>query len=124
MPPPAGCSRKGISRSCGLRSWGPAVRLSEKVALGYAFGSSLLSYLVDGTPRPFSATWAVTNRCNLRCSYCNCPFIDPTHLDLPRVALMFDRLRQMGVRRLGLAGGEPMMRKDIGDIVTMAKARG
>ncbi|MEO6026780.1 MAG: radical SAM protein [Candidatus Binatia bacterium] len=100
------------------------MRLSEKIALGYAFGSSLLSYLVDGTPRPFSATWAVTNRCNLRCSYCNCPFIDPTHLDLPRVALMFDRLQQMGVRRLGLAGGEPMMRKDIGEIVTMAKARG
>lgn len=99
------------------------MRLAEKVALGYAYGSSLLSYLVDGAPRPFSATWAVTNRCNLRCSYCNCPFIDPTALDLPRVAVMFDRLRAMGVRRLGLAGGEPMMRKDIGEIVAMAKAR-
>ena len=100
------------------------MRLAEKVALGYAYGSSLLSYLVDGAPRPFSATWAVTNRCNLRCSYCNCPFIDPTHLDLPRVATMFDRLQTIGVRRLGLAGGEPMMRKDIGEIVAMAKDRG
>jgi MoaA/NifB/PqqE/SkfB family radical SAM enzyme len=100
------------------------VRLAEKVALGYAYGSSLLSYLVDGAPRPFSATWAVTNRCNLRCSYCNCPFIDPTHLDLPRVATMFDRLQTIGVRRLGLAGGEPMMRKDIGEIVALAKDRG
>jgi MoaA/NifB/PqqE/SkfB family radical SAM enzyme len=100
------------------------VRLAEKLALGYAYGSSLLAYLVDGAPRPFSATWAVTNRCNLRCSYCNCPFIDPTNLDLPRVATMFDRLQAMGVRRLGLAGGEPMMRKDIGEIVQMAKARG
>ncbi len=100
------------------------MRLAEKLALGYAYGTSLLAYMVDGAPRPFSATWAVTNRCNLRCSYCNCPFIDPTALDLPQVAVMFDRLQAMGVRRLGLAGGEPMMRKDIGEIVAMAKARG
>ncbi len=61
------------------------MRLGEKLALGYAYGSSLLAYMIDGAPRPFSATWAVTNRCNLRCSYCNCPFIDPSHLDLTRV---------------------------------------
>lgn len=100
------------------------MRLAEKVALGYAYGTSLLAYLIDGAPRPFSATWAVTNRCNLRCSYCNCPFIDPTHLALPQVATMFDRLQVMGVRRLGLAGGEPMMRKDLAEIVALAKARG
>jgi MoaA/NifB/PqqE/SkfB family radical SAM enzyme len=100
------------------------VRLSDKLALGYAYGTSLLAYMVDGPPRPFSATFAVTNRCNLRCTYCNCPFIDPTHLDIPRIALLFDRLKAMGIRRLGLAGGEPMMRKDIGEIIAMAKARG
>ena len=79
--------------------------------------------MVDGPPRPFSATFAVTNRCNLRCTYCNCPFIDPTHLDLARIEILFDRLKAMGVRRLGLAGGEPMMRQDIGEIIAMAKAR-
>jgi MoaA/NifB/PqqE/SkfB family radical SAM enzyme len=100
------------------------VRAAEKLALGYAYGTSLLAYMVDGPPRPFSATFAVTNRCNLRCSYCNCPFIDPTDLDLARIAVMFDRLHDMGIRRLGLAGGEPMMRKDVGDIIELAKARG
>ena len=100
------------------------MRLPEKLALGYAYGTSLLAYMIDGAPRPFSATFAVTNRCNLRCSYCNCPFIDPTDLDLARIAVLFDRLRALGVRRLGLAGGEPMMRKDIGDIVALAKERG
>ncbi|MCC6847404.1 MAG: radical SAM protein [Deltaproteobacteria bacterium] len=100
------------------------MRLGEKLALGYAYGTSLLAYMADGAPRPFSATWAVTNRCNLRCGYCNCPFLDPSHLDLPRVALLFDRLRAMGIRRLGLAGGEPMLRKDLGEIVGLAKDRG
>jgi MoaA/NifB/PqqE/SkfB family radical SAM enzyme len=100
------------------------VRLAEKVSVGYAYGASLLAYMVDGAPRPFSATFAVTNRCNLRCEYCNCPFIDPTHLDLGRIATLFDRLHAMGVRRLGLAGGEPTLRADLGEIVALAKAQG
>lgn len=100
------------------------MRFTDKVPLGYAYGASLLAYMVDGVPRPFSATFAVTNRCNLRCSYCNCPYIDPTNLDLGRIDVLFGRLEGMGVRRLGLAGGEPMLRPDIGEIIAMAKARG
>jgi MoaA/NifB/PqqE/SkfB family radical SAM enzyme len=97
--------------------------IDAHVDMAVAFGRSLLSWYVDGTPRPFSATFAVTNRCNLRCSYCNTPFLDPTDLPLAKVELLFDRLARFGVKRLGLAGGEPMARKDIGDIVAMAKAR-
>ncbi len=100
------------------------MRLSEKVGIGYAFGTSLLAYMVDGAPRPFSATFAVTNRCNLRCAYCNCPYIDPTNLGLDRIATLFDRLQAMGIRRLGLAGGEPMLRHDLGEIIALAKERG
>ena len=99
------------------------MQLADKLALGYAYGASLLAYMVDGPPRPFSATFAVTNRCNLRCAYCNCPFIDPTHLDLQRIDVLFGRLQQMGIRRLGLAGGEPMLRPDLGEILAMAKRR-
>jgi MoaA/NifB/PqqE/SkfB family radical SAM enzyme len=43
---------------------------------------------------------------------------------LARIELLFDRLADFGVKRLGLAGGEPMVRKDIGQIVALAKARG
>src|SRR5262245_10572323 len=92
--------------------------------MALAFGRSLLSWYVDGTPRPFSASLAVTNRCNLRCTYCNTPFLDPNDLPLAKVEVLFDRLARFGVKRLGLAGGEPMVRKDIGEIVAMAKARG
>jgi MoaA/NifB/PqqE/SkfB family radical SAM enzyme len=99
------------------------VRLADKLAIGYAYGTSLLAYMVDGQPRPFSATFAVTNRCNLRCDYCNCPFIDPTNLDLGQIEVLFDRLQSMGVRRLGLAGGEPMLRADLGEIIAAAKRR-
>ena len=95
-----------------------------QAGLGYAFGASLLSYYVDGPPRPFSATFAVTNRCNLRCSYCNCPFMNPTDLRLAEVTELFARLHRMGIRRLGIAGGEPMLRPDLGDIIATAKEHG
>lgn len=100
------------------------MRVAEQLSVGYAYATSLLSYMVDGTPRPFSATFAVTNRCNLRCGYCNCPFIDPHNLDLGQIDTLFGRLQHMGVRRLGLAGGEPLLRADLGDIIAMAKGRG
>ncbi len=100
------------------------MRLADKLSIRYGYVTSLLAYMVDGPPRPFSATFAVTNRCNLRCGYCNCPFIDPAHLGLPRIAVLFRRLRQMGVRRLGLAGGEPMMRPDLDDVLRLAKDLG
>lgn len=98
--------------------------IDPRLGFALAFGRSLLSFSVSGAPRPVSATFAVTNRCNLRCSYCNTPFLDPTDLPLSRVELLFDRLANVGVKRLGLAGGEPMVRKDIGDIVALAKDRG
>lgn len=97
----------------------------ERLAIAAAFARSLWSFHVDeARPRPLSASFAVTNRCNLRCSYCNTPFLDPSELALEQIELLIDRLAQLGVKRLGLAGGEPLVRKDIGDIVGLAKAAG
>lgn len=96
----------------------------ERVRLAAGFGRSLLSWYVDGPAHPVSAAFAVTNKCNLRCSYCNTPFLDPTDLSLDRIAILFDRLKALGVSRLGLTGGEPLVRKDIGKIIALAKARG
>lgn len=98
------------------------MQLGEKARLGYAFSASLLSWLVDGPPRPFSATFAVTNRCNLRCSYCSCPLIDRGQLDLDAIAVLFERLAATGIQRLGLAGGEPTVRDDLPEIIALAKA--
>lgn len=100
------------------------MKWSDRLGLGYSYATSLLAYMVDGPPRPFSATFIVTNRCNLRCAYCNCPYIDPSDLDLARIETVFDRLAAIGVKRLGLAGGEPLLRPDLPDIVDAAKQRG
>ncbi|MEO6029672.1 MAG: radical SAM protein [Candidatus Binatia bacterium] len=89
-----------------------------------AFARSLYSYHVDGSPRPFSASLAITNHCNLRCDYCNAPFMAPGGLPLEKLELLFDRLYAIGIRRLGLFGGEPLVRKDCEDVARAAKARG
>jgi MoaA/NifB/PqqE/SkfB family radical SAM enzyme len=92
--------------------------------MGAAYAMSLLSWWRRGTPRPFSASFAVTNRCNLRCHYCNTPFLDPEDLPLDRVAELLRRLRSLGVVRLGLLGGEPLVRKDIGEMIRLARGMG
>ena len=92
--------------------------------MGMSYTQSLLSYHFDGSPHPFSASFAVTNKCNLRCVYCNCPYLDIPELNLQEIEILFTRLKKMGVVRLGLFGGEPLVRKDIGQIVDLAKSMG
>jgi MoaA/NifB/PqqE/SkfB family radical SAM enzyme len=96
----------------------------DLAGLAGAYGVSYLSQWTDGVPRPFSASLAVTNRCNIHCSYCNCPSLDPSELSVPEISIVLDRLRAMGVRRIGLVGGEPLVRRDFGEIVAAAKRRG
>jgi MoaA/NifB/PqqE/SkfB family radical SAM enzyme len=98
--------------------------ISDILATCAAFTRSLYSYYVDGLPRPFSASLAITNHCNLRCEYCNAPFLAPGGLALPKLELLFDRLYAIGVRRLGVFGGEPLVRKDCAQITASAKRRG
>ncbi len=67
---------------------------------------------------------SVTDRCNLRCHYCM-PENDPCllrHEDIMR----FEEIREvvgvavsMGVDKIRLTGGEPLVRKDIVDLVSM-----
>jgi MoaA/NifB/PqqE/SkfB family radical SAM enzyme len=92
--------------------------------MGMSYTQSLLAYHFNGSPRPFSASFAVTNRCNLKCLYCNCPNLITPELNITQIEQLFDKLKKIGVTRLGIFGGEPLMRKDIGDILDLAKRKG
>jgi len=98
--------------------------LVRRLRLATAFARSWWSYVHAGSPRPVSAALAVTNRCNLRCAYCNTPFVEPDELPLATIEVLLDRLWQLGVRRLGITGGEPLLRPDIGGILEAAADRG
>lgn len=91
---------------------------------GFELARSLVHFHSHAAPRPISASFALTNRCNLACSYCNFPNLDPTELSLDSIQKIFGNLAQMGVARLGLVGGEPFLRDDLPAIAASAKAHG
>ncbi|MGH3812017.1 MAG: radical SAM protein [Pseudonocardiaceae bacterium] len=65
---------------------------------------------------PLSVILQVTKRCDFDCNFCSeilqLPDPTPAQLDTMRANLA-------GVQRVFLSGGEPLMRKDFGDIVDM-----
>ena len=81
--------------------------------------------LVDGMGRTIvNLRISVTDRCNFRCTYCmpadNVEFMDRDKLltfeELTRVATIVSKL---GINRLRLTGGEPLMRKDLPKLIEM-----
>jgi cyclic pyranopterin phosphate synthase len=74
---------------------------------------------------------SVTDRCNFRCSYCMPKEVfDQRYTFLPHAALLsFEEITrlarlclQLGVRKLRLTGGEPLLRKDVERLVGMLAA--
>ena len=81
--------------------------------------------LIDGMGRTIvNLRISVTDRCNFRCTYCmpadNVEFMDRSNLlsfeEIQRVAQIVSR---MGINRIRLTGGEPLMRKNLPVLIKM-----
>lgn len=63
---------------------------------------------------------SVTDRCDLRCRYCmaeDMSFLPRSQiLTLEELAIIADRFIARGVRRIRLSGGEPLVRRDFGEL--------
>jgi AdoMet-dependent heme synthase len=73
---------------------------------------------------PYLAQLLPTRRCNLKCRFCDVPARPLPELDLTGMKQVIARLDRMGVAMLLITGGEPLIREDLCDIVTEARARG
>lgn len=72
---------------------------------------------------PFSAAFELTYGCNLKCNMCyQFPF-RKGELNTQEVKGILDQLADAGCLYLSLTGGEPLMRKDIWDIIEHARQR-
>jgi GTP 3',8-cyclase len=64
---------------------------------------------------------SVTDRCDLRCRYCmaeQMTFLPRSALlALEEIAIIAERFMARGVRKIRLSGGEPLVRRDIGELV-------
>lgn len=78
--------------------------------------------MTDGLGRRISyLRISVTDRCDLRCRYCmaeRMQFLPKNQvLTLEEIALLADLFIARGIDKIRLTGGEPLMRRDIGDLV-------
>jgi GTP 3',8-cyclase len=87
--------------------------------------TSALTPMTDTLGRPLrNLRLSVTDRCNLRCQYC---MPEEDYLWLPREDLLsFEEIRELvaifsdlGVDKIRLTGGEPLLRKDLPTLVSM-----
>ncbi|MDE0001088.1 MAG: radical SAM protein [Rhodospirillaceae bacterium] len=72
--------------------------------------------------RPISAGCLVTGKCNLKCQYCygNDESLPAEEMTTSEWAKAFLRLRNWGVMRVDLSGGEPTVRADLAEIADAA----
>lgn len=88
--------------------------------------------LADRLGRPLrDLRVSVTDRCNFRCGYCMPREVfGPDFTFLPRrelltfeeIALVVGAFALCGVRKVRLTGGEPLLRRDLGDLIAMLAA--
>lgn len=71
--------------------------------------------------RPLWVTFDVTRNCPSRCLYCTSWGENEKDLTTEQVFHIIRQLKTMGVIYLGLSGGEPLLRRDIVEIVRYAK---
>ncbi len=85
--------------------------------------------LADKLGRPLhDLRISITDRCNFRCTYCMPKEVFDTHYEFLRHAdlLRFEEIERLarvfvslGVRKLRITGGEPLLRKGVEDLVAM-----
>ncbi|MHC1576830.1 MAG: radical SAM protein, partial [Methanosarcinaceae archaeon] len=71
---------------------------------------------------PLSVLWEITNECNLRCKHCliDAGVQDKEEMSLEEVKSTIVQLAELNVLKITFGGGEPLVRKDLMDILDYA----
>lgn len=85
------------------------------------------SFFVDLEGKIGQAYLHVTDRCNMDCVGCYSRTSlrnKRTDMTLDQIKTIMDQIKDHGVTRIVISGGEPMLRKDIGEIIRYGKELG
>lgn len=76
--------------------------------------------------RPLNVSFFITNKCDLRCSYCNIPQTRGHHAQMTteQIKEMLDAYYAFGMVKFSVSGGEPLLRPDLGEVLQYASDLG
>jgi MoaA/NifB/PqqE/SkfB family radical SAM enzyme len=69
---------------------------------------------------PFYASFKVTHKCSLKCEFCNVWMEKTPDLKTEDVFKVIDNIANSSIIVLSIEGGDPLVRKDLGDILQYA----
>ena len=85
------------------------------------FGLSLLKNCIFKIKVPISVNFKITNRCNRSCRYCNYPINrNSKEMNTVQIISMINQFKKLGMRKLSISGGEPLLRSDLGEIISFS----
>jgi len=87
----------------------------------------MLNIETDNFHRPvISLRISITNRCNINCFYCHHDGIIPQEYEMkaPEIETIARVANNIGIKKIRLSGGEPLIRNDISNIVSRISSLG
>ncbi len=81
----------------------------------------------DFSMAPFTIAWEVTRACAYACVHCRADAMhtpDPNELNTEEALHLIDRLAEFGSPILVFTGGDPMMRRDLHELIAYATQKG
>ena len=94
---------------------GQAAGKSERPSLHHALWGGLTNLVLR---RPLLAVFQVNLRCNSSCGYCNLPLnVGRYEMSRQEIRNVFATLYRDGLRLVFVQGGEPLLRRDLSDIL-------
>jgi len=83
--------------------------------------------IADFNQSPFTLAWEITRACALACMHCRAeaqPKPDPNELTHDEAIGVIDQIREIGNPILVVTGGDPLMRRDVYDLLAYAVQKG
>ena len=87
------------------------------------FGAEILWRSMFKSRAPLVVGWAVTNKCNLRCAYCEWPEKPSEELSTEKACDLIGQMARAGTKYVVLSGGEPLLREDLGLLLDAMKKK-
>ncbi len=88
-------------------------------------GANFLKSIICKANIPIVVSWAITDRCNMRCKYCSVWKKGASHeLSTEQILKTIKLLSGKGTKIFKFTGGEPMLREDIATIINFSHKLG